>query len=157
MPYHNLNVKLTDQEKNELLNSLSEINQKLYFLINLSPKEIRRLLKFGDRTIPFIEKVIEIANQHPDLIPPYINLEELKNDFELALFLKNFSMFISQLNEKVTDTYLAVGSEAFKASLSIYESIKNASRLKYPGIESILSELSKRFEGQGKKKNISEG
>jgi hypothetical protein len=74
----------------------------------------------------------------------------LKRDFELSVQLRDILNLIEQLYEKLSDTYLAVGSEAYVAALSFYNSAKSAAKANVPGTDTIVNELGKRFVGQGK-------
>jgi len=150
MPYQNISAELKPAEKNEILDLINQINQKLPFLINLTPEERQSLPKMGDKTLPFVEKSLELAEQNKGLVPPYINLDELRKDFELAVALRDIVNAVAQLYEKVSDTYIAAGSEAYIASLQFYNSAKIAAKSNVPGTDVIVNELGKRFVGQGK-------
>jgi len=39
----------------------------------------------GDKSIPFVEKRLELAGTNPQLVPPFVNVEKLRKDFELAI------------------------------------------------------------------------
>jgi hypothetical protein len=152
MPYQNISYELKDDEKNEIANLINQINQKLPFFINLTQEERINLPKMGDKTIPFVEKALELAQTNPNLVPPYINVEELRKDFELSNKLREILNLVGQLYEKLSDTYMAVGSEAYISALSFYNSAKNASKQNVPGTDVVVNELGKRFVGQGKTK-----
>jgi hypothetical protein len=150
MPYQNISAELKPAEKNEVLELINQINQKLPFLVNLTPDERHSLPKMGDKSFSFVEKALELAQQNLNLVPPYVNIDELRRDFELARSLRDILNVVSQLYEKLSDTYLAVGSEAYTAALQFYNSAKLASKSNVPGTDVIVDELGKRFFGQGK-------
>ncbi|MCR4416116.1 MAG: hypothetical protein NUV92_00015 [Ignavibacteria bacterium] len=153
MPYQNISYELKDNEKNEIIELINQINQKLPFLINLTPEERMELPKMGDKTIPFVEKALELSNLNPNLVPPYINLDELRKDLELSKSLREILNLVGQLYEKLSDTYTAVGSEAYVSALAFYNSAKSAAKSNVPGTDVIVNELGKRFTGQGKSKS----
>jgi len=64
-------------------------------LIALSNEERRGLPKMGDKTIPFVEKVIEYASSNPEFIPSFMDLQELKNDFAAVMVLSQMFRPIS--------------------------------------------------------------
>jgi hypothetical protein len=150
MPYQNISFELKPDEKSEIINLINQVNSKLPFLVNLTPEERKEIPKMGDKTFPFVSKALELAQQNPQLVPPYVNVEELKRDFELSVQLRDILNLIEQLYEKLSDTYLAVGSEAYVAALSFYNSAKSAAKANVPGTDTIVNELGKRFVGQGK-------
>jgi hypothetical protein len=155
MPYQNISYELKEDTKQEILSFLTQITDRLPFLINLTPEERHALPKMGDKTYPFVDKALELAQQNPNLVPPYLNVEELRRDFDLATKLRPIVSALNSLTEKLNDTQLAVGSEAYTAALQFYNSSKSAAKSNVPGTDSIVSELGKRFEGQGKKKSNS--
>lgn len=94
---------------------------------------------------------MELAQQNPTLVPPYLDVAELTRDLSLAESLRSVKIALASLNEKVSDTYLAVGSEAYVAALSFYNSAKSAAKSNVPGTDAIIDELGKRFERAPKK------
>jgi len=54
------------------------------------------------------------------------------------------------LAEMMNDTRTAAGSDAYQASLSIYSSAKAAAKQGVPGTQTIVDEMGKLFESQGK-------
>lgn len=146
MGYQNINAQIDNKEKQEILNLIQQIEAKLQFLINLTPEERQALPKMGDKSVAFVQKAIELAQQNPNLVPPYVNIEELKRDFELANQLRDILNAVARLFEKVSDTYIAAGSEAYVAALTFYNSAKAAAKMNVPGTDVIVNELSERFE-----------
>lgn len=151
MPYQNVSAELKPDEKNEIINLIQQLTQKMTFLINLTPEERINLPKMGDKSIAFVEKALELAEANPQLVPPFVNVSELRRDFELAINLREIFMLVKQLYEKLDDTTLAVGSEAYVSALSFYNSAKNASKMNVPGTDAVVNELSNRFVGRGKR------
>ena len=39
---------------------------------NLTPQERQERPKMGDKTVAFVEKVLEYADTHPQFLPPYV-------------------------------------------------------------------------------------
>jgi hypothetical protein len=150
MPYSNISAALTDEQRETILTKLDEINALLPFLVNLSPDERHMLPKMGNKTEPFVEKALGYSQTNPNLVPPYIDAAELKKDFELVKQLTPVLTKMAQLHEKLDDTMLALGSEAFTAALAIYNTTKAASKSNIPGIKSIYDDLKARFPGRPK-------
>lgn len=146
MAYQNISAQIDEKSKQEIIQLIQQIESKLPFLINLTPEERQSLPKMGDKTVAFVQKAIELAQQNPNLVPPYISLDELKKDFELSNKLKDILNAVARLFEKVSDTYIAVGSEAYTAALSFYNSAKAAAKMNVPGTDVIVNELAERFE-----------
>ncbi|HBX21350.1 MAG TPA: hypothetical protein DEF88_13000, partial [Porphyromonadaceae bacterium] len=108
---------------------LSAIKEKLAGLqtdlsgiltINLTGKDRKDMLKMGDKTLAFVEKALEFANQNPTLVPAYINLEEANKDFALAKSLSDIQKEFIPLVRGIEDAKMVAGSEAYDAMLLFY-------------------------------------
>ena len=152
MPYQNISAELKPDEKNAILDLIQQITDKLPFLINLTQEERIQIPKMGDKTVAFVEKALELAQQNQHLVPPYLNIDELRRDLELAKQLRDVLNKLAPLLEKVSDTYLAAGSEAYIAALAFYNSAKSAAKSNVPGTDYIVDELGKRFVRKSEQK-----
>jgi hypothetical protein len=145
MPYTNINATVTNVQRDTVFTSISKIEGQLNFLINLTAQERQALPKMGNSSQSFVSKALEIASNNPQFLPPYVNLPALKVDYELAVRLQEIEIQLASLLEKVADTHLAAGSEAYVASLTIYNSLKAASKGNIPGAKALAAELAERF------------
>ena len=57
---------------------------------------------------------------------------------------------LQQLVEKLDDTTLQAGSEAYTAALVFYTAVKGAARAGEPGMKTVYDDLQARFPGRGK-------
>lgn len=146
MNYKNISAEISDETVTQLIQHVKEIEKQLPFVINLTPDEIRALPKMGDKSLPFVEKSLEFAQEYPEFVPPYLDVPELQRDLALSKKLKRLINVLQPLTEKVCDTYYAVGAEAFTAARTFYKSTKNASGLSVPGSDAIAVELGKRYK-----------
>ncbi len=146
MPYQNISADLSEDIRRQVLDLIQNINDRLNFLINLTPDERQSLPKMGDKTQAFVAKAIELAKMNPTLVPPYVDISEMEKDYNLAMKLKDIVTQVQSLSEKLSDTYLAVGSEAYLTALAFYNSAKAAAKMNVPGTNVIVNELSERFE-----------
>jgi hypothetical protein len=76
----------------------------------------------------------------------------LKVDVEATSALLQIERPLEQLAQNLSDTVMLCGSEAYVAALAIYNSVKQAAKMKVPGAEPIAIDLGERFNGQGKAK-----
>ncbi len=51
------------------------------YLVALSPSERQTLPKMGDGTLPFVEKVMEYAQEDGQFLPPFLDLQEMDKDW----------------------------------------------------------------------------
>ncbi len=138
--------QLSSEETKRLIEKVREIKRCLPFLIQLTPQQRKGGLKAGDRSVVFIEKALQIAKERKDLIPPYIDVEELQRDFELWKNLDLLIREVASLLEALEDTRMAAGADAYAAALLIYGALKQAAQSGVPGADTLVQTLSTHFE-----------
>jgi hypothetical protein len=121
------------------------------YIVALTPAERHELLKMGEKTIGFVEKAYDFAQQNPNLVPPYLDMAAFGTDFGDAHGLWTLVNSIRQLEENAGDTEMTAGSEAYQAALVFYQSVKMAAAQDIPGAKAVYEELRTRFPG-GKRK-----
>jgi hypothetical protein len=87
------------------------------YIVALTPSERHELPKMGEKTISFVEKAFDFAQQNPNLVPPYLDMTAFGTDFDDAHGLWTLVNSIRQLDENTSDTEMAAGSEAYQAAL----------------------------------------
>lgn len=145
MPYTNIDATITDAQRIAVFTAIADIESSLAFLINLTAQERQALPKMGSATQSFVSKALEIATNNPQFVPPYVDVTAMQKDYDLAVRLQGIEMQLASLCEKVSDTNLAVGSEAFVTGLTLYNSIKAAGKVNVPGAKALAAELAERF------------
>jgi hypothetical protein len=121
------------------------------YLVALTPAERQELPKMSDGTAPFVQKTLEYAQTNAGFVPAYIDVKELKIDFDAVEALAQIFRPVEQLYFNLNDTMTLSGSEAYVASLAFYNSVKQAAKINVPGAKAIAEDLRIRFAGQGKK------
>jgi hypothetical protein len=134
------------------MQAIATIKEKLPFLVNLTTDERRSLPKLGDKSRAFVTKALEVAAQNPDFLPRSFDLDEMRRDVELFEELYPILLALSQLQELVDDTTMAVGSEAYAAGLMIYNYAKASG--KGSGLESMVDDMGRRFARKPRKAQI---
>jgi hypothetical protein len=94
--------------------------------ISLTANERNGMLKMGDKTLAFIQKALEYAQQSPSLIPMFLNLAEAQKDYKLAAGLYVIQQKLGALLRAVEDAGMVAGGEAYDAALNFYNSLKGA-------------------------------
>jgi hypothetical protein len=121
------------------------------YLLALTPTERQGMPKMGEKTIGFVEKAHDFAQQNPNLVPPYLGMTAFDVDFTDAHGLWTLHNIVLQLEEGIGDTEMAAGSEAYQAALVFYKSVKMVAAQDIPGAKAVYEELKSRFPG-GKRK-----
>ena len=103
----------------------------------------------GDKTLAFVNKAFEYAYQNPKIVPSFLDLTEFGKDAAAVTNLKKVLIPLEQLSEKLSDTNLLAGSEAYMAALAFYNAVKGAAKAGEPGMKNIYDDLQSRFPGRG--------
>jgi hypothetical protein len=136
---------------------VTEIKELLApFMVPLTPAERQEIPKMGTKTLEFVEKAHEFARENPHLVPPFLLMNVFDADFADAHNLWGLSNNIRQLDENISDTEMAAGSEAYQEALVFYNSVKVAAAQDVPGAKAVYEELKTRFPQRGGRKGSSE-
>lgn len=150
MSYSNISASILPEKMRVLKEAIKSIGDDLPFLISLTADEKRGLAKLGPKSIDFVRDCTSVASNYPQILPSGFDAAELGKDSLLFEQLSEIKMLLNSLNEKMNDTTIAVGNEAMKSSLTVYEYVKTAAKSQ-AGLKSVAEDLQKRFKGQGKR------
>ncbi|MFY0605536.1 MAG: hypothetical protein JXR10_02405 [Cyclobacteriaceae bacterium] len=120
------------------------------YVLALTPEQRKTIPKMSDGTEPFVSKVMDYATSDPQFAPPYMDVPEMKKDFDAVGDLLPILRTVDQVQSNISDTTMMAGSEAYVAALSYYNSVKMAAKMNIPGAKAIYDDLKKRFEKKSK-------
>lgn len=115
------------------------------YLIAISAVERQRIPKMGDGTIPFVEKVMDYAQEDSQFLPPFVDLNELSKDWEVVKRLAPLLRDLQQVESNLNDTVMMAGSEAYVGALGYYNSVKYGARVNVADAKVIHEDLKQRF------------
>lgn len=148
MPNDNrISAEVTAANVTVLMNKFTEINALLPFLINLTKQERIELPKLGVASLAFDEQCASYMATAPNLVPPFVDADEVTKDRNLRAILADALREAKKLTEKLDDTLMLVGSEIWMADLSFYQTVRQAARRDVPGADTIYDDLKQRFPG----------
>ena len=128
---------------------LTDLNAELDFTVGLTTEERVALPKMNDGSEPFVDDALAGAQQNADIFPAYIKLEELQKDLALYTQLGPLVERLAGLSERLRDTQILAGSEAYVTALMIYRLAEAAAKAGLPGADTLYKALRKRFTSQG--------
>jgi hypothetical protein len=143
MKDNRVSAVLSEADRQAVMSAIETIRQKLPFLIDLSPEERRTLPKMGDRSRNFVSQALEVATQNEDILPRNFDVEEMHKDVALLTSLAPVMLSLTQLQELIEDTYMAIGSEAYTAALIVYQFARASG--KGAALDDVVDSLGKRF------------
>jgi hypothetical protein len=149
MPANQISATLTQTDRDMVMNAVATIKGKLPFLVDLNAEERKALPKMGDKSRAFVSKALEVATQNPNFLPRSFDLEELRKDVQLFEALYPLLLSITQLQELLDDTCLAVGSESYAAALQVYNYAKASGNV--GGMDAVVGEMGQRFARKPRK------
>jgi hypothetical protein len=144
MPINRISHTMDDASFESVKTKIAEITSSLPFLIDLNLDEKKALPRFGDKSVPFVNKALEIAQMNPDAFPRTLDIKEMKNDVDLYSQLYSILQPMRILMDKLEDTFVLAGAEAYSSALLVYKNAK-ANKNIMDGAESVLDELGRRF------------
>ena len=143
MSQNMISATLTEDDFAATIGDIATISDRLNFLIDLSPKDRQKLPKLGDSSQAFVYKSQEIAHKHREILPGRFDLEEFDRDLTLFRQLNSIRTSLSPLVDKLTDTALAAGSDAYRSALEVYGFTKAAGT--GDGLEELRRDIFRRF------------
>lgn len=137
----------------EINAALAVLKTKLVpHLISMSSEDKMALPKMGDKTLAFVTKALEQAELNQNLVPAYIDVDEMKTDYDAVKLLRPILVQLEELCKLTDDTMTQSGSEVYVSSLAFYNAIAAAARANVPGAQVIFDELSARFDFRRRKR-----
>ncbi len=149
MSDNRISANLSQRDREEVMQAITTIREKLPFLIDLTAEERRSLPKLGDKSRAFVSKALEVATQNQDFLPRSFDLDEMRRDVELFDALYPVLLSLTQLQELVDDTFIASGSEAYTAALAVYNYAKASGNV--AGLDAVIDDMGRRFSRKARK------
>ncbi len=141
-----IDVTLSDESKNQVLQSVSSLRTQMPFLIKISESERKSLQQMDDGRKPFTEKAHDLATRNAAINPGDALLVAAEHDLNLFSGLSVIENELLQLLEMVRDTKQLAGAEAYEVARFIYMKAKMALKMKEPGMQAIVDELGKLYK-----------
>lgn len=142
---------LTPDQQITLRKAFGEISNILSpFMQALTPEERQRIPKMNVANKSFVADAVIVLKGNPDFIPAYLEAEKVENDYRLYEQLDEFLAMAESISEKLSDTQMVAGSEAYLSALATYRLTAAASLAGINGADSANERLAARFDGQGK-------
>ncbi|MBS2097077.1 hypothetical protein [Carboxylicivirga linearis] len=146
-----VSAELTIEVREEIKTLLNNVIEKMPFLQGLSADDRKRLPKMDSRNKDFVVDAVNAIKSDTNILPAYIKPDEMTKDLELYEALEEILVPLTYLYDKVRDTQMLAGSEAYSTSLLVYNMAKTAGKAGVPGAQSIYNQLKERFSRNGGK------
>lgn len=143
-----VSATLSEADKQAVLDAIATIKTKLPFLVGL-PKDARgELPRLGEKTVGYDADCRAAMAARPDLIPSFVQMDELAKDRALWGPLGEIAAALEPVAGAVRDTFDVVGSEIYDADRAFHASVREAAKRGVPGAQAIYDQLKLRFPGR---------
>lgn len=146
-----IDATISDADRDKILDLLGQIRVLLPFQVNLTPEERHTLVKMGDKSRPFVEQTLIIAEQDNSFLPRSFEVAEMRQDKELYDSMSPVFVQMTMLFENIQDTMLLVGSDLMLGALEIYSSAKRSNH--GAALDSLVPLLGRRFSRKSGKED----
>lgn len=140
-----INTTATAAQITAVKTAFQTIMNNLPFLVGITAEERKSLQTIDVANKAFTEDAINIAINNANLVPTYISIAGMQNDLTLFAQLDEISGLANQLCERVEDTKMLAGSEAYQGALTLYRAFGTAADAGVSGADSLVDQLKKRF------------
>ena len=144
-----LNITATAAQITAVKTAYQTILTNLPFLLGLTTGERTSLPAIDVSNKTFTEDAISAGVNNAGLLPSYVSPAGMQTDLTLFTQLDELIALHNQLGEKLQDTQLLAGSEAYVGALTLYKLFGSAADAGVAGSDAIYNQLKQRFAGQG--------
>jgi len=144
-----INTTATAAQITGVKTAIQTINNNLPFLIGLTVGERIALPSINVNNKAFTEDAINVMVNNSSLVPSYLSVPNMQADLTFFSQLDELIIIVKQLLERLEDTQLLAGSEAYVAALVSYKVIGNAADAGVSGADTLYNQLKTRFSNQG--------
>jgi hypothetical protein len=146
-----ISIEITPEKKASIIAAIEALKEELAGItINLTQEERRSLPKIGDKTLAFDEKCKAYMVSRPELVPGFIDLEEMATDRQLIEDLLPCLRELEPICEGLQDTVSLAYTDVYMADLAFHQSVRVAAKRGVPGTDTIYNDLKTRFPGRPK-------
>jgi hypothetical protein len=153
MSENRISISLSQTDVDAINQAIAVLAEKFQpILIALEADDKRSLAKLGEKSVSFVEKSVQYAESNREFLPQFVDAVEMKKDFQAFNVLNGFLRPLQQIVKNLDDSATLCGSESILASLTYYNSVKQAVKMGVPNASAIYDDLSQRFEAQKARK-----
>ena len=124
MTENRIDVEITQEQVDRVLGLLKEIEGTLPGLIELTAEQRQSMSRYSEKDLSFILKALAIAEQHPEILPPSFNLDEMRRDVSALQGLDRILLDAHRVLGVLEDSRFAAARESQGHERSVYQFIK---------------------------------
>lgn len=140
-----LNITMTATQIADVKAAFHTIIANLTFLTGLTNDERMTLPKINVSNKAFTEDAINASVNNGSMLPGYFTTAQMQTDYTLFVQLDEIKLLAEQVCERISDTQLLAGSEAYVSALAAYRLFGAAAEAGVAGADAIYDLLKSRF------------
>ena len=144
-----ISAAFTTEQQTACDSALKNLNTNLPFLLSIDNAERDSTIHLKDKNRQFVRSSYELVKAKSGFLPRDFNIDEYGKDVVLFDALYTFRQNVAGLLQRIDDTLVVAGGEAYVASLVVYSSA-NSSNVGTEGIDPFLDDLTRRFSRKNK-------
>lgn len=144
-----ISLEITPAQKTAIDNAVQALKTALQGIItNLNKDERQSLPKIADKTLAFDEKCKAYMSSRPELVPGFIDMDEVGKDRKLVADLLPSLQELAPICEGLEDTISLAYTDIYIADLAFHANVRQAAKRGVPGSDTIYDDLKERFPGR---------
>ncbi len=144
-----ISVVITPEKKAAIEAAIADLKTELEdVIINLTKDERQSLPKIADKTLAFDEKCKAYMASRPELIPGFVDMDEMAKDRALVDDLLPCLRELAPLCEGLEDTISLAYTDIYIGDLAFHQNVKQAAKRGVSGTDTIYDDLRQRFPGR---------
>ena len=144
MTENRIDVEITQEQVNKVVDLFKEIEATLPGLIELTAEQRQAMARYSEKDLSFILKALAIAEQHPEILPPSFNLDEMRHDVSALQSLDTILLTAHRVLGILEDSRFAASRESQGHERSVYQYLKTYNALTGK-LEDALNEIAAHF------------
>jgi hypothetical protein len=149
-----ISVSFTEDELARIDRAMTEIETVIKDkALNLTPKQRQLYGRVAYELEVWVDKTFSYMQQDPQLVPPYIDMEEHAKDISAHRALNPRIERLNSILQSFEDTNRLLGSDLYNNSRSYYRSLREAAKVNAVGASAKYSDLKQQFPGGRKAVN----
>jgi hypothetical protein len=149
MAKNKVSMVLTETDGETVKSSLAEVERMLPGLISLKPLERRSLTRMGQKSEPFARGTLRVLANHPQVVPPGLDLAEAQADMSARDALVPIQEQVRRLASRIDDTVAALGHDIMNVALEGYGLLKVSGASH--GLDELRKDIGSRYSRSRKK------
>ncbi len=139
-----ITLTVSPTQVDSILANLKAITDSLPDLIELNSDQRKSMAHYSDKDLGFIQKSLQIAEQHPEIFPSSFNLDSMQRDVDSLQKLNTLLHAIVLLSAKFQDSRFAAGNQSISQARTVYQFVKTHHKLTGT-LEDAVANLAKQY------------